>query len=90
LLYWYKSTNTDAASKSREETVDGEKCIQVAFDSRYSLYVLYWYKSTNNDAAAKSPSTPAGTHFACFTGICWRMLTYAHVCSHMLTYADVC
>ena len=51
LLYWYKSTNTDTAAKSREETVDGEKCIQVAFDS---LYLLYWYKSTNTDAAVKS------------------------------------
>ena len=36
LLYWYKSTNTDAA---------GVK------NGRYSFHVLYWYKSTNTDAA---------------------------------------
>ena len=37
LLYWYKSTNTDAA---------------VVKNGRYSFHVLCWYKSTNTDAAA--------------------------------------
>jgi len=37
LLYWYKSTNTDAAEPLPE--------------ARCSVYLLYWYKSTNTDAA---------------------------------------
>jgi hypothetical protein len=35
LLYWYKSTNTDAAEEAGERRV----------------YLLYWYKSTNSEAA---------------------------------------
>jgi hypothetical protein len=40
LLYWYKSTNTDAA----QARADGSLY-------RCSVYLLYWYKSTNTDAA---------------------------------------
>ncbi len=36
LLYWYRSTNTDAA---------------VVKNVQYSFHILYWYKSTNTDAA---------------------------------------
>ena len=34
LLYWYKSTNTDASG----------------LNLRCPVYLLYWYKSTNTDA----------------------------------------
>jgi hypothetical protein len=41
LLYWYKSTNTDAATAE----------IRGALELILSVYLLYWYKSTNTDAA---------------------------------------
>jgi hypothetical protein len=40
LLYWYKSTNTNAGV-----TVRGSR-------DANSVYLLYWYKSTNTDAGA--------------------------------------
>ena len=36
MLYWYKSTNTDADCRDKQ--------------ARYSIYLLYWYKRTNTDA----------------------------------------
>ena len=52
LLYWYKSTNTDAAdaatSSAAYELYPG-----------YSVYSLYWYKSTNADAAEAAASSVA-------------------------------
>jgi hypothetical protein len=43
LLYWYKSTNTDAALYMTDYA-------RGTF-LRYSGCLLYWYKSTNTDAA---------------------------------------
>jgi hypothetical protein len=64
LLYWYKSTNTDAASRptrtlerhtntswKRRGAVDKCGRRNVRKRLRYSVYLLYWYKSTNTDAA---------------------------------------
>ncbi len=42
LLYWYESTNTDAAHR---------RFPSAPRSHRYSAYVLYWYISTNTDAA---------------------------------------
>jgi hypothetical protein len=39
LLYWYKSTDTDASSRA---------CF------RYSVYLLYWNKSTDTDANSRA------------------------------------
>ena len=39
LIYWYKSTDTDASSPA---------CY------RYSVYLLYWYKSTDTDASSRA------------------------------------
>ena len=43
LLYWYKSTNTDALADQ-------------ASARRYSVDMLYWYKSINTDALAAQAS----------------------------------
>ncbi len=40
-FYWYKSTNTDARSRT---------VMPACAACRYSVYLLYWYKSTNTDA----------------------------------------
>ena len=42
LLYWYKSTNTDAAHC---------RFPSAPRSHRFSGYLLYWYKSANTDAA---------------------------------------
>jgi hypothetical protein len=42
LLYWYKSTNTDAFIADQP---------QLQAVAAASLYLLYWYTSTNTDAA---------------------------------------
>jgi hypothetical protein len=74
LLYWYKSTNTDA------------ECIDTVSASAYGgsgrveglglavmpVYLLYWYKSTNTDAEGQQAGGA-------------RVRSHAH-----LTYADVC
>jgi hypothetical protein len=63
LLYWYKSTNTDAEWASTRYSVyllywykstntDAESA-----STRYSVYLLYWYKSTNTDAVGVNKST---------------------------------
>jgi hypothetical protein len=42
LLYWYKSTNTDASDAL---------CLEgLAASMRYSVYLLYWYKGANTAA----------------------------------------
>ena len=41
LLYWYKSTNTDAEERGlQEEEYYGGANIK----ARYAVYLLYWYK----------------------------------------------
>ena len=50
LLYWYKSTNNDAASP-RKYPYDA--CTPSAVESCGPIYYsFYWYKSTNTDAAS--------------------------------------
>jgi hypothetical protein len=53
LLYWYKSTNTDAKLRTAPLCDAAQR---VSCRLRYSVYLLYWYKSTNTDAA----QPPAG------------------------------
>jgi hypothetical protein len=50
LLYWYKSTNTDAADAATSSA---------ALYPGYSVYSLYWYKSTNADAVEAAASSVA-------------------------------
>jgi hypothetical protein len=40
VLYWYKSTNTDA-------TRAGRRVKEPHARARYEVYLLYWYKSAN-------------------------------------------
>jgi hypothetical protein len=48
LLYWYKSTITDAAGTRHARLGAGDR-LYVGL-SRYSFYLLYWYKSATTDA----------------------------------------
>ena len=66
MLYWYKSTNTDAVESAlppplqslvEVRVCDAEKGgggAQCLANSRYSVYLLYWYKSTNTDVIART------------------------------------
>jgi uncharacterized protein YcfL len=45
LLYWYKSTSTDAQSLSQRRLLENRKRIPLD-----TLYLLYWYKITHADA----------------------------------------
>jgi hypothetical protein len=47
LLYWYKSTNTDAAASHLPPLQS--KLLKASTCNRYSVYLLYWDKSTNTD-----------------------------------------
>ena len=71
LLYWYKSTNTDAedAPRSSGSTAAGTK-----------VQTLYWYKSTNTHSrkrrsslhpacGSKGEEDQKHTHFTCFTKV---------------------
>jgi WD40 repeat protein len=51
LLYWYKSTNTDAlhAGASHTCSMSANSSSVPALIPRYSVYLLYKYKSTNTD-----------------------------------------
>jgi hypothetical protein len=44
LLYWYKSTNTDAAGGGG---LSGGRRVHALNPTLCSVYLLYWYKSTN-------------------------------------------
>ena len=79
LLYWYKSTNSDAAHAHLGHV-------------RNELGKLAgkegdMHKAESDWRAAKAVFAAIGhTEARCAL----RMLTYAHVCSRMLTYAHVC
>jgi hypothetical protein len=47
LLYWYKSTHTDAEELLQATTSLRASCRQCLL---YSVYLLYWYKRTHTDA----------------------------------------
>ena len=77
LLYWYKSTNTDA---------EGTRAWQQS--ALYSIYLLYSYKSANTDAEGGAwqniefnfkflvdASMAAGTQFSCFTSTTVQIVT---------------
>ena len=42
-VYWYKSTNTDAAGAASQCARNGEHTLGI------QVYLLYWYKSTSTD-----------------------------------------
>jgi hypothetical protein len=50
LLYWYKSTNTDAPRRAFSPRLDNSRTIFQGW-SRYSRYLLYWYKDTHTDTS---------------------------------------
>ena len=54
LLYWYKSTITDAAGARHSVTAN---LATIAY--LYSVYLLYWYESTITDAAGAQHSVTA-------------------------------
>jgi hypothetical protein len=63
LLYWYKSTNTDAlhAGASHTCSMSANSSSVPALIPRYSVYLLYEYQSTNHDTAgAAAPCRRAG------------------------------
>ena len=104
MLYWYKSTNTDAEGShvgiARAASVlSRDVSASLGTQFRYSVYLLFWYKSTNTDDALSrdvSASLSLGIQFTCFPGTKVRILTHdvaassEDSCVRMLTYADVC
>jgi hypothetical protein len=87
LLYWYKSTDTDARCSCMKST--GARGSHPMARRGTPIYLLYWYKSTNTDALlpaathptssppqAKRPACTAGTQFTCFTGTKVQILTH--------------
>ena len=85
LLFWYKSTNTDAS----DDLLDA-----ILARTHYSVYLLSWHKSTNTDAsddlldailarthcpnerrAPQRPAAAAGAQFTCCTSTKARILT---------------
>ena len=50
LLYWYRSTNTDAAGFQRRTSSS-------ISPAAASVYLLYWYRSTNTDVAVFQRAT---------------------------------
>ncbi len=86
LLYWYKSTNTDAARPNHRQ---GRYRPYAEDDDGAALVeLLVWFKEHVQE------------RMLTYADVCWRMLTYAlvellvwfkeHVQERMLTYADVC
>jgi hypothetical protein len=92
LLYWYKSTNTDAegaASRWRAESGRGELLVRAALGVRQvfvtQFYLLYWYKSTHTDAEALSRRKFDSLHFElCY----YQVLTLLALLVHWYTYTD--
>jgi hypothetical protein len=95
LLYWYKSTNTDAARRSSVSVLaSGTSCTAV--------FLLYWYKSTNTDAARRSSVSVLASGTSCTAevvaaasqlnapaSVLAAQIAGIKVCL-LLTYADVC
>jgi hypothetical protein len=80
LLYWYKSTNTDAAHPHLGcpcgDAARGASWQPPYTRARYEIYSLYWYKSTNTaEQAGSRPTRAPGTNFTRFTGTKVQKLT---------------
>ena len=74
LLYWYKSTNTDAAHPP------AASCAKPCFHELTYANVCLRMLTNAHECSCMLPYAP----------VCSRMLTYAHVCSRMLTYFHAC
>jgi hypothetical protein len=91
LIYWYKSTNTDAGrclSLTLSLAIYIYIYAYIQQSALYSFYLIYWYKSTNTDAEGGAwqniefnfkflvdASMAAGTQFTCFTSTTVQILT---------------
>jgi amino acid permease len=70
LLYWYKSTNTDAPAVFYALCVAATALANLV---AAEVYLLYWYKSTNTDA-------PAVFYALCVAATALANLVAAEVC----------